>query len=166
MEGLGINIQLLVAQVINFLILFGLLYLFAYKPILRMFDERSQRIKDSIDLTDTIREQAENAEEQARMRIDEAGREGQEIIARAIKTGEEIKHKAEEDAKPEAEAIITRARHEIQQERSEALNELRKEFSDLTIAAAEKVLEQEIDEEKHKKLIDKILEESNILKKE
>ena len=68
MEGLGINLPLLLAQVINFLLLFGLLYLFAYKPILRMFDERSQRIKESMDETEAIKEQAARAEEEGRKR--------------------------------------------------------------------------------------------------
>jgi F-type H+-transporting ATPase subunit b len=86
------------------------------------------------------------------------------VIARAIKTGEEIKLKAEQDARPEAEALIARARNEIQQERDEVITELRKEFTDLTISAAEKVIEQELDKEAHRKLIDKVLEESDILR--
>ena len=48
MEGLGINLPTLIAQVINFVVLFGLLYLVAYKPLLRMLDERSRRVKESM----------------------------------------------------------------------------------------------------------------------
>ncbi|MFC2069625.1 F0F1 ATP synthase subunit B [Chloroflexota bacterium] len=165
MEGLGINVQLLVAQIINFLLLLGLLYLFAYKPILKMFDERSNRIKESMDMTESIKEQAANADVDAKKRIEAAGREGQEMIARAVKTGEEIRQKAQEDAKPEAETLISKARQEIQQERDEAIAELRREFTDLTITAAEKVIEQELDKEAHRKLIDKVLDESETLKK-
>ena len=90
MEGLGINLQLLLAQIINFLILLGLLYLFAYKPILRMFDERSNRIKESMEQTESIKEQAAHAEEETRKQIEAASKEGQEVIARAVKTGEEM----------------------------------------------------------------------------
>jgi F-type H+-transporting ATPase subunit b len=165
LEGLGINGPLLVAQIINFLILLGLLYLFAYKPILKMFDERANKIKESMDMTESVKQQAANAEEEAKKRIEEASQEGQEVIARAIKTGEEIRQKAENDAKPEAEALVDRARQEIQQERDEAIAELRKEFTDLTIAAAEKVIEQELDKERHLKLIEKVLDESDTLKK-
>ncbi|OGN90918.1 MAG: ATP synthase F0 subunit B, partial [Chloroflexi bacterium RBG_13_46_14] len=148
----------------NFLLLLGLLYIFAYKPILRMFDERASRIKESMEMTESVKEQAANAEEEARKRIEEASKEGQGAIARAIKTGEEIKQKAKQDAKPEAEALIARARNEIQQERDEAIAELRKEFTDLTISAAEKVIEQELDKETHRRLIDKVLEDSEILR--
>ncbi len=165
MEGLGINVPLLLAQIINFLILLGLLYLVAYKPILKMFDERSNRIKESMEMTESIKEQASNAEEEAAKRIDAASREGQELVARAVKSGEEIRQKAQQDAKPEAEALVAKARQEIQQERDEAIAELRREFTDLTIAAAEKIIEQELDKEAHRKLIDKVLDESETLKK-
>ncbi len=164
-EGLGLNLELLIAQIINFLILLGLLYLFAYKPILRMFDERSNRIKESMEQTETIKMQAANAEEEAKKRIEAASKEGQEVLARAVKTGEEIKKKAEQDARPEAEALIAKARLEIDREREEVIDELRKEMTDLTILAAEKVIERSLDKEAHKELIDKVLEESENLKK-
>ena len=165
MEGLGINLPTLLAQIINFLILFGLLYLVAYKPILRMFDERSRRIKESIEETESIKEQAARAEEEAKKRIESASKEGQEVVARAARTGEEVKLKARQEAKPEAEALIAKARLEIQRERGESIDELRKELTDLTIVAAEKVIERELDKEAHRQLIDKVLEESETLKK-
>ena len=96
--------------------------------------------------------------------IEEVKARGGEIIAVATDGDEEIKQKAEQDAKPEAEALVARARNEIQQERDEAITELRKEFTDLTISAAEKVIEQELDKEAHRKLIDKVLEESDTLR--
>ena len=70
-----------------------------------------------------------------------------------------------QEAKPEAEALIVKARLEIQRERDEVIEELRKEFTDLTIVAAEKVIERELDKEAHRQLIDKVLEESEIIKK-
>jgi F-type H+-transporting ATPase subunit b len=99
-EGLGINIPLIIAQVINFFILLGLLYLVAYKPVLRMFNERANRIKESMEQTEQIKHSAEHAEEEVKKRLAEAGREGQELISKAARTGEEIRKKALEDAKP------------------------------------------------------------------
>ena len=165
MEGLGINPSTLVAQIINFFILLGLLYLVAYKPILRMFDERSNRIKESMEQTEAIKEQAARAEEEAKKRIEAASKEGQEVVTRAVRTGEEIKRKAQQGAKPEVEALIAKARLEIQRERDEAIDGLRKQFADLAIVAAEKVIERELDKEAHRQLIDKVLEESSSLKK-
>jgi len=164
-EGLGINLSTLLAQIINFLILFGLLYLVAYKPIMRIFDERSRKIKESMEQTESIKEQAANAEEEFKKRLEAAGREGQELISRAMRTGEEAGRKVQQDARQEAEALIGKARLEIQRERDEVIDELHKEFADLTIDAAGKVIERSLDKEAHRELIDKVLEESQTLKK-
>lgn len=168
MEGLaslGINIPLLVAQLINVAILFGLLYLVAYKPIMRMLDGRSRKIKESMEQTEYIRQKAEQAEGEAKKRIDVAAKEGQEAIARAVRTGEGVKREAQQKAKEEAEALIVRARTEIQRERDEAIGELRKEFADVTIMAAEKVIDRTLDKKAHREIIDKVLKESKTLKK-
>ena len=73
--------------------------------------------------------------------------------------------KAQQEAKQDAETLITRAQVAIQRERDGAIDELRKEFADLTIMAAEKVIEKSIDKQTHRQLIDKVLEESTTLKK-
>jgi len=165
LAGLGINLPTLLAQVINFIILFGLLYLVAYRPLMRMFDERSRKIKQSMEQTEYIKEQAAHAEQETKKRIEAASKEGQEVIARAIRTGEELRQQAQQEARQEGEALIARARTEIQRERDDAIGELRKEFADLTIMAAEKVIERSLDKEAHRQLIDKVLEEAPTLKK-
>jgi len=165
MEGLGISLPTLVAQVINFAILLGLLYLVAYKPIMRMLDERSRKIKESMEQTEFIKEQAAHAEEEVKKRVDTAAKEGQEIITRAVRTGEEAGRQVQQEARQEAESLITRARVEIQRERDEAIDELRKEFADLTILAAGKVIDRSLDKKAHRQLIDKVLKESTTLKK-
>ncbi|GAI01309.1 unnamed protein product [marine sediment metagenome] len=73
MEGLanlGINLPTLLAQIINVAVLFGLLYLVAYRPIMRMLDERSRKIKESMEQTEFIKQQAERAEEETAKRIE------------------------------------------------------------------------------------------------
>jgi F-type H+-transporting ATPase subunit b len=163
--GLGISVPTLLAQIVNFGILFGLLYLVAYKPIMRMLDERSRKVEESMRQTEYIKEQADHAEEDYEKRIDAASKEGQEVIARAMRTGEDVRQQAQQDAKEEAEALIARARAEIQRERDDAIDGLRKEFTDLTILAAEKVIGRSLDKAAHRQLIDKTLQESSTLKK-
>ncbi len=168
MEGLaslGVNLPTLVAQIVNFVVLFGLLYLVAYKPVMRMLDERSRRVKESMEQTEFARQQAERAEEETKKRIEAAGKEGQELVARAARTGEEVRRQAQQEARQDAESLIARAGVEIQRERDEAIDELRKEFADLAILAAEKVIERSLDKEAHRELIDKVLEEGTTLKK-
>ncbi len=164
-NSLGISGPTLIAQVVNFIILFGLLYLVAYKPIMRMLDERSGKVEESMKQAEEIKEQAARAEEEYEKRIETASKEGQEVIARAMRTGEEVRQRSQQEAREEAETLINRARTEIQRERDEAIDELRKEFADLTILAAEKVIGRSLDKETHRELIDKTLEESAGLKK-
>lgn len=164
LASLGINLSTLLAQVINFVVLFGLLYLVAYKPILKMLDERSRKIKESMEQTEYIKLQAARAEQEVEKRIAEAGKEGQKIIDRAVKAGEEARKKAQGVARQDAEVLIAKARVEIQRERGEAVGELRKEFADLTILTAEKVISRSLDAKAHRRLIDLVLEESAGLK--
>ncbi len=168
MEGiasLGINVSTLLAQIVNFVVLFGLMYLVAFKPVMKMLDERSRRIKESMEQTEYIKEQAVHAEEEVKRQIEAAGGEGREVIARAVRTGEEVRQRAQQEARQEATTLIDRARGEIQRERDDAIGGLRAEFADLTILAAEKVIDQSLDKETHRQLIDKALDESTTLRK-
>lgn len=166
MEGLGINVPQLIAQLVSFLVLFGLLYFFAYKPILRMFDERSQRIKDSVEQAERVKEEAAAAEEENRKKLEATAKEGQEAIARAMRAGDEARQRVQQEAQVEAAGLVEKARQEIQRERDEVVRELREEFADLTVAAAEKVIEKSLDKEAHRELIEKVLEESTTLDKD
>jgi len=164
-EGLGINVPTLLAQIVNFFLLLGLLYLVAYKPILRILDQRVNKVKESMEQTESIKEQTAHAEEEFKKRLEAAAREGQELISRAMRTGEDAKQKIFEEARKESQVIIEKARVEIQRERNEVIDELRKEFSDLTIEAAGKVIQRSLDKQAHREFIEKVLEESPALKK-
>ena len=163
MEGLGISLPTLIAQLINFAVLLLLLYLVAYKPVLRMLDERSGKVKESMEQTEQIKEQAELAEKEAEKRIQEASKEGQRMLQKAEQFGEEIRQKAKQDAEVQSEKLISRAKAEIQSERDEAVSELRQQFANLTILTAGKVIDKTLDKEAHRELIRKALEESSDL---
>jgi F-type H+-transporting ATPase subunit b len=164
-EGLGISLPTLITQVVTFVILLVLLRLVAYKPIMRMLDERSRKVKESLEQAEAVKAESAKAEEELKKQLAQASREGQERIERAIKAGEEIKQKAQADARKEADGLIVRARAEIQRERDEAVDGVRREFADLTVLAAGKVIEKTLDKKEHRELIDKVLEESTNLKK-
>ncbi len=166
LSDLGINLPVLIAQIVNFSILLGLLYLVAHKPIMRMLDERSRRIREGMEQAEAVKDKASLADEEIKKQLETASKDGQERVARAVRIGEDMKQKAQEEAKQEAEALLARARVEIQQERDDAIDELRKEFADLTIMAAGKVIERSLDKETHRELIDRVLEESSTLKKD
>ncbi|HAS28084.1 MAG TPA: ATP synthase F0 subunit B [Dehalococcoidia bacterium] len=165
MEGLGIHLSSLIAQLFNFGLLLLLLYMFAYKPVIKMLDQRAAKIKESVDQTEEIKKQHELAEKETARLIAEAGKEGKKIIEQATLIGEETKQKAKQDAKTEAEKLLAKAKLEIERERDEAIGELRSAFADLTMIAAGKVIDRSLDKEQHRQLIDKMLNESKVLNK-
>ncbi len=160
MEALGINLAGIVSQAVNFLLLLTLLYIFAYKPILKLLDDRSQKIKASLDQAEKLRAESSEAEAAIAARLDEARREGQAIVANANQVAERIRSEAEESARREAETILARARAEIEAETNAARQALRQQFADLTILAAEKVIERSLDREAHRQLIEQTLADS------
>ncbi|HWQ27678.1 MAG TPA: ATP synthase F0 subunit B, partial [Dehalococcoidia bacterium] len=85
---------------------------------------------------------------------------GQALVAQAQEIAARIQAEAREQARADAEALLARARSEIQLERDNAIAQLRKEFADVTIRAAEKVIRQSLDREAHRKLIEETLAES------
>ena len=165
-ESIGINLPLLLAFVINFLLLFGLLSIVLYKPVLRMLDERQSKIKESIEQAEQIKEQAASSEERIKAQLETARKDGQAIIAQAAQVGEKLKEEAKEQAQKEAETLVAKAQAEIQQEQDRAIEELRREFSNIAILAAEKVINEALDKEKHLKLINEVLESDSTFKQQ
>lgn len=157
LDKLGISLPGLIGQVVNFAILLGILYMVAYKPITRMLDERANRIRESMERAELVKQQSERTEQDFQAKMEEARRQGQAVLGEAAQVGERLKDEARQEARREAEAIIARARTAIQMERDEAIAALRREVADLVVLAAEKVISTSIDKETHQRLIDEVL---------
>ncbi len=163
-EALGINLPGLVAQIVNFSLLLGLLSVVLYKPVLKMLEQRATRIRESLAKAEEVRLEAERAEQEFQARLQEGRQEGHAIITQASKTGERMIEEARDKARQEAEGILTRARSEIEMERDRALTQLRQAFADLTVLAAGKVIGQTLDKQSHARLIDEVLEDGRSLR--
>ena len=161
-ESLGIQWQLLVVQLLNFTVILVLLGKFAYRPILNMLDERSAKIKEGLEQSEQAEKRAADIDVEAKKALEEARKEGQALIAQANEMGNRLREEAKDTAKKEAEALLERARAEIQLEKDQAIGQLRKEFADITIFAAGKVINEELDTDKHRKVIDEVLEASSL----
>ena len=162
MEALGINVPGLVAQIVNFLLLLFLISRFAYRPILRMLDQRSERIKESLEAADRAWQEAQQAETNIQAQLDAARREGQQIIEQAARSAEQLREEIQQIARQEAQAIVERAKADFALERQKAIAELRRQFADLTVAAAERVINESLDRAKHQSLISEVLEQSRL----
>ena len=158
--GLGLDLATFIGQLVSFLILLGLLVYFGYKPIRKMLDELANRIKESMEQAEATKQEYERAEVAVREQISKARQEGQAVISQATQVGDRFKEEAKEEARKEAQAIVDRTRVELERERDKAIDDLRREFADTAILAAEKVINEALDKEKHRKLIEEALEES------
>jgi len=165
MEGLGLDLATFVGQLVSFLILLGLLVYFGYKPIRKMLDERANRIREGMEQAEAIKKEYEHAQVAVQEQINESRQEGQAIIAQAGKLGDRLREETREEARQEAQAISDRARVEAQRERDKLVDELRGEFVDIAMLAAEKVINETLDKEKHRRLIEEALGESATFRK-
>ena len=163
--SLGINLPLLVVFVINFIVLLVLLRIYLYKPVLKMLDERSKRTKEEMELAEATKKEYEQAKTEVQKQIEKGRQEAQAIIAQTMQIGERLKEESRQEATKQAQVIVDRTRAELEAERDKIVENLRKEFVDISISAAEKVIKETLDKEKHRKLIEETLQESVVLKK-
>ena len=158
MEDLGINIPSLVVFLVNFSLVLGVLYLFAFKPVLRVLDQRSEKIRDSLTAADQAQRDASDSEAKIQEQLATARREGQRLLDQARGQAEEFRESEMKRAREEAEGLILRAREEIEREKDGALEEIKNHFADLTIEAAEKVINRSLDKDSHRKIITETLQ--------
>ncbi len=162
MDKLGLNLPGLVVQFVNFGILLFILWRFVLPPVQRMLDERRHRIEESLAAAERMRAQATETERMLEEQREEGRRQAQQIIGEAQTIARRIEEEAKTRAGHEAEALLTRARTEIQLERDQAIADLRREFADITVSAAEKVINQSLDRQAHRRLIDDVLASSDL----
>jgi F-type H+-transporting ATPase subunit b len=156
---------LLVVFIINFIVLLILLRLFLYKPVLKMLDERAKRTKEGMELAEATKREYEQAKGEVQKQIENGRQEAQAIIAQALQTGERLKEESRAEAAKQAQGIIDRTKAELETERDKIVGDLRREFVELSVLAAEKVIKETLDREKHRKLIEETLQQSTVLKK-
>ncbi len=160
--ALGINLPQLVAQVVNFVVLLLILRLTLYKPILRMLDQRRERISEGLGAAEKARAEASDAQARIEEQLAEARGQGQEIVANAQQVAARIQDDARQQAERDREAAAERARQEIQLERDRAIADLRAEFAGITVTAAERVIRQSLDDSAHQRIIEETLAESEL----
>ena len=159
MTQLGFNLPSLIAYLVNFLILLGILFLFAYKPLVRLMDQRAERIRESLEAADQARQEAATSREAVEEALNEARQQGQRLLEQTREAAERYRAEEMDRARQEAENFVLRARAEIQRERDAAIEEVRSNFGDLAITAAERVIGRSLDRQAHEDLIAQVLEE-------
>lgn len=158
--ALGINLPGLLAQLINFGILL-ILFSWVFKKFLfPMMDERKRRIEEGLQASDEAKARLAQTEQEVANEFAKARQEAQGLVAQAQQAAARIQEEGRTSARTEAEQILERARSEIQLERDSAIAELRREFADLTVLAAERVIGRSLDRNAHHDLIEQVLAEA------
>lgn len=154
MEALGINLGLLIVQIIAFIIVFLTLSAWVYQPMLNMMESRKQKIAQGLEDARVAAEARADAEKEAAKIIADAQTEASNIVReateRAAAAGQDVKTTAEAEANKAREAAVAEA--EI--ERNRILGDLRSQVAALAIAAANKLVGEALDEKKQHALLD------------
>jgi F-type H+-transporting ATPase subunit b len=158
---LGFDLPSLIVYLVNFCLLLAILYFFAYKPFLRLMDERNRRIREGLEAAEKAKEESARIQADMERRLDEAHKEGQAFIDRTRQIADRYLEEEREEARLEAEAFLKRARADIQQERDEAMQEIQHHFADLVYRAAERVIGKSLDHQAHLDIIQDVLAESS-----
>ena len=163
MAQLGLHIPSLIVYLVNFLILLVILYFVGYRPLLRMMEKRSSRIRESLDEAEQVRRESQERQEEMERELAQARQEGQKLIQQARELADRYRQEETEKARQEAQAFIERARADVQQERDSAIEQVRRRFAELAIVAAERVIRRSLDKDVHQALIEQVLQESSEL---
>ncbi|MFA6130747.1 MAG: F0F1 ATP synthase subunit B [Patescibacteria group bacterium] len=153
----GLNGGIFVAQLVNFLIVMVVLWLFVYKPIMRLLDERQGRIEKSMKQAEEIEKRVVAIESEHTEIVVAAKKEAQTIILQSQSQGEARREEIIEAAKREVERVIVKGKEQLQTEREEMLRDLRKDLVDVSMKAAARILQHSLDEHKSQSMAEEVV---------
>ena len=143
----------LIAQILNFLVLLAILAKFAYKPLLKAMDDRRNRIINDLDSAEQTRLDAEALKEQYAEQLAGARQEATEIVNKANQIAQNLHDELVEQARVEQEALMANAKERIEQEKQQALLDIRSEVIKLSTLIAGKIVNQKLNSDKDQKLV-------------
>lgn len=161
---LGIDLKLLLAQIVNFGILLFILTKLLYKPLLGLLDKRKEMIKKSVENAEKIEERLKKLEEEKDEVMANASKDAMVVLENAKKQAEEEHGKALEKAKREISGFADRYRAQLKEEKAQMMQEIRKEVAEMVIMSSEKILQKEFSKEDQRRLVNAINEELKSVK--
>jgi|YNPMSStandDraft_2_1061718.scaffolds.fasta_scaffold00094_12 F-type H+-transporting ATPase subunit b len=155
---LDVNPGLIFWTIVTFIILLVLLKKVAWKPIIEALEEREKFIKESLEKAEKAQKEAERLSEENKKLAMKAEEEARKIREENIKELKMLVEKKLAEAEEKANQKIKNAEAEIERKYQEAFLQLKNEVADLAIAIAEKILKENLDKEKNKKIAQEYLE--------
>lgn len=160
MGQLGINGWQLIIQLIAFLVFIWLLWKFAVGPIVKVLDQRQERIGESMAAAERMQAELRATQSRNEEVLLEARREAQDILSTARQNGEQMLTRARDEANAQAETYLTRAQESLRQETEQARQQLRREVADLAVLAAGRIIRKELDPQAQSRLIEQTLSDA------
>ncbi len=151
-----------IVEIVVFVVLLYLLRRYVYPPIDRALRNRQQQIADALSEAERARRELEEARLQEREERAEARRQAQEILENAQKQAEVLRDELVERGRQEQEALLERARSELAREREQASQELRRQLADLVMSATSRVLEEGLDANLQRRLVERAVQQVDI----
>jgi F-type H+-transporting ATPase subunit b len=151
---LSVDTTLLWSTLVLFTLFAWVLGRFAWGPLLRIVDEREKGIRDSVESAERAAGEAKALLARHQEMLRDAGREREEILARALKEAETVRTDLVEKARADAEHIVAKTREQMQHEKNQAIAELREQVADIAVEAAGKIVKSSLTPEAQKKLVD------------
>lgn len=148
-----IDIKLILAQLVNFAIVLFVLKRYAYGPVLKMMEERSEKIEKGIADAENAGKKLTEITEKEKAVLVEARKQAQEIITKAEMMAVKSKEEIVVEAKTQAEKILADSAKKIEQEKNQMMQEVKGQIAELVIAAAGKVIGEKMNPEKDSALI-------------
>jgi F-type H+-transporting ATPase subunit b len=153
LDALGINQGFLIAQFVNFGLIFILLTALIWRPLINMLDARSARIQKGLEDAQAAANARLNAEAEASKILQQARTEAQTVIDEARGRGEEVARQVQQDARAEADKIREEARQAAIEERNAQLAGLRSQVAAISLAVAQRLIGESLDEKRQQALI-------------
>ena len=161
MGQLGINGWQLIIQLIAFLVFIWLLWRFAVGPIVKVLDQRQERIGESMAAAERMQAELRATQSRNEEVLLEARREAQDILSTARMNGEQMLARARDEANVQAETYLTRAQESLRQETEQARQQLRREVGDLAVLAAGRIIRKELDPQSQSRPIEQTLSDAS-----
>lgn len=153
------ELNVLILTWVVFFALLAILYKFAWKPILTALDAREDYIRKSLEQADAAKKQFEEISQQSAKLLAEADQKAKEVVNRASKAAHDAAKTIEEKAKQETQILLENAQREIKAQTQKAEAELRQKSAEIAVALTQKILDENLDESGHRRLVDKLIKE-------
>ncbi|MBT4209749.1 MAG: F0F1 ATP synthase subunit B [Candidatus Komeilibacteria bacterium] len=159
LELFGVDWKLLIAQLVNFLIVVGVLWFFALKPLTKTMQKRNDEISKGLSDAKSAEERLEQVEKEVKEKLIATKGDASAILEEAKKLSENTKQENLTKTKEEVAKLIEKAKEQIASEKDSMVNEIKGEVSGMVVTALEKILSQGISKDLDKKYIDKVLKD-------